>query len=96
MPTYLLMFDPTGRDHEDFQVPAGKLCYLVRAPQAANGTATVTDLLSLTNYTLPGGVTIINTGIAPGKDVALAFMSRSDPSIQFINAEVISPRDEYS
>jgi hypothetical protein len=92
MPTYILMFDSTGHTYQNFQVPAGKRCYLVRAPQAAQGTATVTDLLSLENHVLPGGVTIVDTGIAPGTNVSLAFMSRSNPAIQFINAEVINPR----
>ena len=92
MPTYILVFDSTGRTHQNFQVPPGKVCYLVRAPQEAEGTATVTDLLSFDNYTMPGGVTFMDSGIAPGTNVSLAFMTRSSPAIQFINAEVTYPR----
>ena len=92
MATYILPFDPTGRTHENFQVPKGKRVYIVRAPQVAQGTATVHDLISLEQYTIPNGVTICETSIPPGADVSLAFMARSNPNILAVNVEVISPR----
>jgi len=90
MATYVLLFDASGRTFETFQVPVGKVCYLVRA--RSTGTVTVTDLLTLTNYSMPGGVTMTDTGIAGGTTVSLAFMARTDPTNIMINAEVISPR----
>ncbi|MBF0624921.1 MAG: hypothetical protein HQL82_08945 [Magnetococcales bacterium] len=92
MATYLLLFDATGRTSETFTVPAGKAVYLVRAPQVSAGTATVTDLLTFKNYTLPDGVTVGLTSIPSGATVTLAFMARTNPNVSFINVEVITPR----
>ena len=88
MSTYMLHFDATGRTHEDFVVPHGKEVYLVRAPQADQGTATVTDHLSRQNYVIPNGQTVYKTNIEPGTKVALSFMERSNAKISFVNAEL--------
>jgi hypothetical protein len=92
MPTYVLLFDPTGANPTNFTIPAGKALYLARAPQVEDGTATVQDLLSLTNYVLEDQITVCQTGVAAGTQVALAFMARSNQNILSVNAEVISPR----
>lgn len=90
MATYLLDFDPAGRNPQTFTVPEGRRIYLVRTPEA--GTATVIDILSLSTYTLRDGVTIMELPIPSGTRVSLAFMERSNPKILFVNAEVIHPR----
>ncbi len=90
--THVLLFDPTGRNPVRFQVPEDKRVYLVRAPQVSEGTATVQDVLALENYVIPNEVTVCETTIAAGSDVALAFVARSNQDIQSVNAEVISPR----
>jgi hypothetical protein len=92
MTSYVLPFDSSGRTHEDFTVPAKKAVYLTRAEAVKKGTATVTDLLSLNTYTLPDGETMIRTNIAPGTQVSLAFMAKSNPEINSIMVEVITPR----
>jgi hypothetical protein len=92
MATYILVFDPTGRHPETFDVPLDKKVYLVRAPQVSQGTATVQDLLTLENYVIPDGVTVYETDIEPGTRVSLAFMARTNNDIHSVNAEVISPR----
>jgi hypothetical protein len=91
MASYVLVFDPSGKKNERFSVPAGQVVYLSRAPQVAEGTATVQDLLTLQNYVIPDGVTVCLTTIPPG-DVALAFIARSNNSILSVQADVIAPR----
>ena len=88
MSTHILHFDATGRTHEDFQVPQGKEVYLVRAPQAQQGTATVTDHLSLEKFEIPNGQTVYKTNIKPGSHVSLSFIARSNNKISFVNAEL--------
>lgn len=92
MATYLLLFDGTGRTHEDFTVPENKKVYLVRSPAVSEGTATVQDLLTLNTYVIPDGVTVCETTIAAGEQVSLAFIARSNQNILSVDAEVISPR----
>ena len=93
MATYVLLFDPTGRNPERIVVPEGKRVYLARAPQVAEGTATVQDVAALTSYVLPDGVTVCQTPIAEHEEIALAFMARTNDQIHSINVEVISPRE---
>jgi hypothetical protein len=95
MSTYALLFDATGATYENFHVPDDKRVYLVRSPAVSQGTATIHDFLSLNNYTIPDGVTVIETDIPPGADVSLAFMARSNPKITLVHAEVIKPRIAY-
>ncbi|MDR6450498.1 UNVERIFIED_ORG: hypothetical protein ABIC54_000758 [Burkholderia sp. 1263] len=90
---FLLMFDSTGRTSERFTVPASKIVYLVRAPQAQAGTATIVDLNTLATFEIPDGATKCRAGIAPGSDVALTFNARINSNISFVNAEVTSARE---
>jgi hypothetical protein len=91
MATYPLLFDATGKNPENFNVPKNKRLYLVRAPQVKDGTATVQNLLDLTTWELEDGVTVLDTGVS-NADVSLVFLERSNQDITLINAEVISPR----
>jgi hypothetical protein len=91
--TYTLVFDPSGKTHSDFTVPQGKVVYLVRSAAVSAGTATVQDLISLTNYVIPDGQTTYLTDIAAGQSVSLAFMERSNQSIHSVNAEVTNKRE---
>lgn len=92
MTTYILMYDPTGANAETFTVPEGKKLYLVRAPQVSNGTATVRDYLSGTDYVVPNGTTVYELPIEGGTQVKMAFVARNNNAIQFVNAEVTTER----
>lgn len=95
MATYVLLFDASGRSSQTFPIPKGKRVYLVRPPQESKGTATISDLINLVNFTIPDGRTICETNIKDeGENVTLAFMSRTNQNILFVNVEVISPRED--
>lgn len=86
--SYALLFDATGNTHETFTVPEGKKLYLVRSPSVSDGTATIQDLLSLTNYVIPNGETVLLTDVPGGRQVSLAFLARSNAAISLVMAEV--------
>lgn len=90
--TYILHFDSTGKTYEGFTVPKGKVVYLVRAPQVSTGTATVQNLLTLNDYVIPDGQTVLEIDIPVDQPVALAFLARSNQEITFVNVEIKSKR----
>jgi hypothetical protein len=94
MATYILLFSADGQQHEDFTVPPDKVVYLVRAQAVSAGTATVRDLNTQHDYVIPDGVTVYRTSIKAGQEVSLAFVARTNDAIVFVNAEVVSPREQ--
>lgn len=94
MTTYVLMYDPTGANAVTFTVPAGKVVYLVRAPQVSEGNATVRDYQSATEYVLQDGLTVRKLAISAGTQVQMAFVARTNDDIQFVNVEVTRSRED--
>ena len=94
MPELMLLWN---EQEQELEVPVDQTAFLYfrRAQQVTDGTATVHDSSSRTDYTIPDGEEVCRVateGLA-GRRLRLAFVKRSNDNIHFVQVETGSRRE---